>query len=178
MRINYCQSFECLTAGQPIGFIAVDVRLTSDVPAPNQRLQNKKSISETESMRSWEDAREELLALGIVEKRPEGNYPHYTAILEPWWTPATASSWPPDVDESTVARDREHEMLFEISVALALEEEDELFTWTGMEPPSTDAIYDASEQLRRWWPMLAAAFADREDLIDLPPQANEVVVLG
>ena len=26
--------------------------------------------------------------------------------------------------------------------------------------------------------MLAAVFADREDLIDLPPQADEVVVLG
>ena len=129
-------------------------------------------------MRSWEDAREELLALGIVEERPEGNYPHYTATLEPWWMPATASSWPPNVDESMVARDREHEMLFEISVALALEKEDELFTWTGTEPPSTDAIYDAAEQLRRWRPMLAAAFADREDLIDLPPQADEVVVLG
>lgn len=129
-------------------------------------------------MRSWEDAREELLALGIVEERPEGNYPHYTATLEPWWTPATASSWPPNVDESMVARDREHEMLFEISVALALEEDDELFTWTGTEPPSTDAIYDAAEQLRRWRPMLAAVFADREDLIDLPPQADEVVVLG
>lgn len=129
-------------------------------------------------MRSREDAREELLALGIVEERPEGNYPHYTAILKPWWTPATASSWPPNVDDSMVARDREHEMLFEISVALAFEEDDELFTWTGTEPPSTDAIYDAAEQLRRWRPMLAAAFADREDLIDLPPQANEVVVLG
>ena len=76
------------------------------------------------------------------------------------------------------ARDQEHEMLFEISVALVLEEDDELFTWTGTELPSTDAIYDAAEQLRRWRPMLAAAFADREDLIDLPLQANEVVVLG
>jgi hypothetical protein len=129
-------------------------------------------------MRSREDACEELLALGIVEERPEGNYPHYTVILNPWWTPATASSWPPNVDDSMVARDREYEILFEISVALALEEDDELFIWTGTEPPSTDAIYDAAEQLRRWRPMLAAAFADWKDLIDLPPQTNEVVVLG
>ena len=77
-----------------------------------------------------------------------------------------------------VARDREHEILFEISVALAFEEDDELFTRTGTEPPSTDAIYDAAEQLRRWRPMLAAVFADREDLVDLPPQADEVVVSG
>jgi hypothetical protein len=43
-------------------------------------------------------------------------------------------------------------------------------------------VYDASAVLRRWRPVLAAAFASREDLLDLPPppseQEEEVVVLG
>lgn len=77
-----------------------------------------------------------------------------------------------------VARDREYEMLFEFSVALGLEADDELFAWIGTEPPSMDAIYDAAKQLRRWRPMLSAAFADREDLVDLPPPQTEAVVLG
>lgn len=142
------------------------------------------SISAAESMRTWESVREELLALGIVEERPAGAYPHYTATLEPWWSPATSSSRPPNVDEGMLAQPREHEMLFEISTALGLELEPGLFTWTGPTPPDVGAVYDASAVLRRWRPVLAAAFASREDLLDLPPPSTSsereeaVVVLG
>lgn len=155
----------------------VQVLLAADEPLRPAEI-IERSVSTADTRRSWENAREELLTLGIVEERAAGQHQHYTATLEPWWTPATPSSRPPNVDESMVARDREHEMLFELSVALGLEVDDELFAWTGIEPPSTDAIYNAAEQLRRWRPMLSAVFADREDLIDLPPPQTEAVVLG
>ena len=155
----------------------IQVLLEADDPLRPREIVDR-SISEADTLRTWQDAREELLALGIVEERSTGEYAHYTATLEPWWTRTTTSARPPNVDEEMLARDREHEMLFEISTTLGLEVDAKLFAWTGVEPPSTDRIYDAAETLRRWRPMLAAAFADRKDLLDLPPPSTEVVVLG
>jgi hypothetical protein len=162
----------------PVATSIVQELLLADEPLlPSEAVE--RSISSSSTNRVWEENREELLALGIVEERATGRNEHYIATLEPWWSPSTSASRPPNVPDSMVTSDHEHQMLYEISVALGLDVDDDLFTWID-EKPSTDTIYDSSDRLRRWRPMLEAAFAGREDLLDVPPpqRAREVVVLG
>lgn len=163
----------------PVATSIVQELLKADEPLlPSEAVE--RSISEASTMRTWEAVREELLALGIVEERAVGQHEHYTATLEPWWAPSRTPSRPPNVSASMIACEHEHQMLFEISCELGLDVDDELFVWSGDELPSTARIYNASETLRRWRPLLAAAFAGREDLLDVPPplQAQEIVVIG
>lgn len=163
----------------PVATSIVQELLKADEPLlPSEAME--RSISEASTMRTWEENREELLALGIVEERASGRNQHYTATLEPWWAPSRSASRPPNVSESMVAGDHEHQMLFEISCELGLDVDDELFLWTDEGLPNVEGIYDASDALRRWRPLLAAAFAGREDLLDVPPpaRAREIVVIG
>lgn len=162
----------------PVATSIVQEFLKADEPLlPSEAIERSTSAASTK--RTWEEMRKTVLALGIVEERAAGQNEHYTATLEPWWAPSSTRSKPLNVPDSAVSDPQEHEILFEISCALGLDVDDELFAWIE-ERPDVEDLYDASETLRRWRPLVAAAFVDREDLIDLPPpeEAREVVVLG
>ncbi|GAA0455764.1 MarR family transcriptional regulator [Halococcus dombrowskii] len=119
--------------------------LVADDPLGQSTIVARAGISRTSYNRNID----ELAALGMVEATGNGGHRKWQAWLIPWWSPLAGVDAPRTVDgdESTLARpSRWDDILYETTLNLGLDHDDELFT----QPIDIGEIFTALPQLDRW----------------------------